>query len=81
MSAAVRPASGPAALVEQLVEHFAHTFVGNHHGLAGLTAEEVGPMFLADAFNSGGFAHQQLGQFLTTFGGHNRPVAFTNVLA
>ena len=25
--------------------------------------------------------HQQLGQFLTTFGGHNRPVAFTNVLA
>ena len=50
-------------------------------GLAGLTAEEVGPMFLVDAFNSGGFAHQQLGQFLTTFGGHNRPVAFTNVLA
>ncbi len=38
-------------------------------------------MFLADAFNSGGLAHQQLGQFLTTFGGHNRPVAFTNVLA
>ena len=38
-------------------------------------------MFLADAFNSGGLAHKQLGQFLTTFGRQNRPVAFTNVLA
>ena len=36
-------------------------------------------MFLVDAFNSGGFAHQQLGQFLTTFGGHNRLWACHNL--
>ncbi len=33
-------------------------------------------MLLADALDSSGFAHQQLGEFLTTFGRHNRPVAF-----
>ena len=36
-------------------------------------------MFLADALDSGGFAHEQLSQFLTTFRRHNRQVASHNL--
>ena len=36
-------------------------------------------MLLADAFNGGGLADEQLSQFLTTFGRHNRPVVQLNL--